>query len=127
MMKTRKGGFAMTNTFTNIGEALKSLRESSGFTQANIASFLKVDQSYISKYESGERSISVDMLEKLAILFGVDMSVFSDRTASTNTLSFALRASEISEEDFETICAINKIALNGNFMNKLLAGDYCNG
>jgi ribosome-binding protein aMBF1 (putative translation factor) len=48
----------------HIGTALKSLRERSGFTQSNIAKHLKVDQSLISKFETGERALTADMLEK---------------------------------------------------------------
>ena len=41
----------------------------------------------------------------------------------TNRISFALRASEINEDDLETISAINRIALNSNFMTQLLGGN----
>jgi len=116
----------MSKTLINISAMIKSLRENSGFTQKNIADYLKVDQSLISKFESGERPINVDMLEKLAVLFGVEMSAFSEES-NINPLSFALRASEISEADLETISAINKIALNSNFMTKLLEGGGTDG
>lgn len=43
----------MTNI---IGKNIKSLRESIGFSQANIATFLNVDQSMISKVEKGEKT-----------------------------------------------------------------------
>lgn len=112
----------MNKSLINIGATIKSLRENSGFTQKNIANFLKVDQSLISKFESGERPISADMLDKLAALFGISMSVFYE-SADIKPLSFALRANEISEEDLETICVINRIALNSNFMTKLLESE----
>ena len=40
----------------------------------------------------------------------------------TNRIVFALRASEINENDLEAISAINRIALNLNFMTQLLGG-----
>ena len=49
-----------------IGETIKALREGAGYNQQSIATFLKVDQSLISKIEKGERNIASDMLEKLA-------------------------------------------------------------
>ena len=45
---------------------------------------------------------------------------FSQDSIPTNRISFALRASEISEDDLETISDINRIALNLNFMARLL-------
>ena len=110
----------MKRSLISIGSKIKSLRENSGFTQNNIAKYLKVDQSLISKFEVGERPISADMLEKLATLFGCNMSVFNEASDKFKPLSFALRASEIYEEDLETVCAINRIALNSAFMTKLL-------
>lgn len=113
----------MKSSIVNIGLKVKYLRESSGFTQANIANYLKVDQSLISKFEGGERTISADMLEKLTTLFGCSMSDFNETTDKYKPLHFALRASQIGEEDLETICAINRIALNSTFMTKLLESE----
>lgn len=113
----------MDKLLINIGSKIKVLRENCGFTQNNIAKYLNVDQSLISKFESGERPISADMLEKLATLFGCNMSAFNETTEKIKPLSFAFRASEICEEDLETISKINKIALNSDFMTKLLENE----
>ena len=118
-----KGGTAVNNVLVNIGTKLKSLRECSGFTQSNIARYLKVDQSLVSKFETGERSLTADMLEKLAVLYGVDLPAFYDAAVQVKPLTFALRASEINEEDLDVISAINSIALNCNFMTRLTEGD----
>jgi transcriptional regulator with XRE-family HTH domain len=78
----RRGGTeasVMRNSPVHIGSELKALRERSGFTQSNIAKYLKVDQSLISKFETGERTLSADMLEKLAVLFGVDLTAFDGK------------------------------------------------
>lgn len=112
----------MYNTISRIGENIKALREQSGFTQSNLAQYLKVDQSLISKIEKNERPITSDMLDKLSALFGVTIDSFNADLIPTNRISFALRASEINEEDLETISAINRIALNSNFMTRLLGG-----
>ena len=106
-----------------IAERIKEFRKNSGLSQANIACFLGVDQSLISKAENGERNLSVDMLEKLAALYGVSMLAFEENTLPVNPLKFALRADELSTADMETISAINRIALNSEFMADLLAGE----
>jgi transcriptional regulator with XRE-family HTH domain len=117
----------MNNVAENIGCKLKTLREHCGFTQSNIAGYLKVDQSLISMAENGKRALTSDMLEKLAALYGVQLSAFQEAGMETTPLSFALRASEITEEDLETIGSINRIALNCSFITKLLEAGYADG
>ena len=106
-----------------IGENIKNLRENMHLTQSNLAHFLEVDQSLISKIEKGEREISTDMLEKISCLFGVTIDSIENDNVEASKLSFALRAKDLNEKDMETICAINRIALNVNFMNKMLKGE----
>lgn len=117
-----EGGIIMENTVLRIGEIIKTLREQSGFTQSNIAKYLNVDQSLISKIEKNERSMTSDMLDKLSALFGVAVESLNQETVPSTRISVALRASEINEDDLETIGAINRIALNSNFMTQLLGG-----
>ena len=103
-----------------IGENLRMLRDGAGYNQQNIADFLKVDQSLISKIEKGERSLSADMLDKLASLYGVPASSITDNTISARSLTCAFRCGELSSHDMDAISAINKIALNSELMSSLL-------
>lgn len=105
-----------------IGNNIKILRDNMGFSQSTIARFLNVDQSLISKVEKGERSLSTDMLEKLACLFGISIDAIESNSIETSNLSFAFRASDLSAEDLEAISAINRIALNSEYMAELLKG-----
>ncbi len=105
-----------------IGENMRVLRERMGFNQMNIARFLDVDQSLISKIEKGERNLSTDMLEKLACLFGVSVEAIEDGKIETSTLSFAFRAADLTAGDMEAISTINRIALNSEYMAGLLKG-----
>jgi len=106
-----------------IGENLRVLRESAGYNQTNIAIFLGVDQSLISKIEKGERNISADMLDKLAALYGITTSTIVNDVVTGKQLSCAFRCSDLTSDDMEAISAINKIALNSEFMTKLLKKD----
>ena len=103
-----------------VGENIRALRENAEFTQNNLARFMNVDQSLISKVEKGERTLSADMLEKLAALFGVTVEQIEEQPIATSKLSFAFRGSDFSVEEMEAIAAINKIALNSDFMRVML-------
>lgn len=105
-----------------IGNNIKKLRDGIWFNQSTIARFLNVDQSLISKVEKGERSLSVDMLEKLSCLFGVSINTIESNTIEESTLSVAFRASDLSLEELEAISAINRIALNSEYMAEILKG-----
>lgn len=103
-----------------IGDNLRVLRENAGFNQQSIAAFLGVDQSLISKIEKGERTISADMLERLAVLYGVTASSVLQSGTAERTLSCAFRGSELGPDEMEAIHAVNRIALNSEFMRGLL-------
>lgn len=109
--------------FELIGERFSQLRNRSGFTQKQLAEYLDVDQSYISKCEKNERQFSADILEKAAELFGCTMDYFVSESSEFVKMPIALRAKTVTTEDLNTIAAINKIALNLRFMEGLLEGE----
>lgn len=104
-----------------INEKVKEYREKNGYTQKNIADFLDVDQSFISKAEKGERTFTSDMINRLASLFGIQVSAFlSEKDDLIPSTVCAFRASELTSEDLNTIALINRIAVNANYMEALL-------
>lgn len=105
---------------TVVGENIKRLRTNRGINQSVLADFLGVDQSLICKIEKGSRTLSADMLEKLAHLFGVTTASLEAENVPEETLSYAFRSNELSATDMQAICAINKIALNLEDMNRWL-------
>jgi transcriptional regulator with XRE-family HTH domain len=110
--------------FKSIGEKIKDLREKTGFSQAQIAGFLDLDQSHISKIEKGERNISVDLIEKTANLFGCYVGYFTSEDNDYQPIPFALRARDITSDDLKAIADINKIALNLRYMTDVLKLNY---
>lgn len=74
---------------------------------------------------NNNRPITSDMLEKVASLFGVTTDGATIKTIPTNGILFAIKASDITEEVLETIYAINRIALNSNFLTRALEDDQC--
>jgi len=109
-------------TNANIGYKVKQFREKLGLSQAQIANFLGVDQSYISKCEKNERQFNVDLLEKLCNLFGCEITDLISADLQVETLNFAFRADEIDNDDLTAISDINRIALNIREMKELLEG-----
>lgn len=103
-----------------VNKRFKELRESSNLTQIQLANFLNIDQSYISKFEKGERNISVDILEKVCDLFGCDLKYFEDEKEEYIPMEIAFRSNKIQTEDLEVISAINKVAMNIRFINSML-------
>ena len=64
------------NTYERIGQAIKRLRSNRGLTQEQFSDQCGVDQHYISNIERGKRSVSVDIIERIASYFGMSLSQF---------------------------------------------------
>lgn len=96
-----------------IGNNIAKIRKIQGFTQDNLASYLGVSRVQISHFERGERDISVTELNKLANLFGVELSnlIEDDIDVQNMNLAFAFR-SENTESDLEHIASFKKMVLN---------------
>lgn len=107
-------------TIILIGQKVKTIREKAGLNQSQIAQFLGVDQSNISKCEKGERQFQVDHLERLSNLFGVPLGDLMNEEMSVAPLQIAFRADGMQVEDLNAIADIQKIALNLNQMRTLL-------
>lgn len=108
----------MTNI--SIGQKVKGMREKAGLNQGQIAQFLGVDQSNISKCEKGERQFQVDHLERLGSLFGVSLGDLMNEELLVTPLQIAFRADGMQVEDLNAIADIQKIALNLDQMRTLL-------
>lgn len=57
---------------------LKKVRISSGFNQSQLADKLGKPQSYISKYESGERKIDYIEVKTICGVCGITVAMFDD-------------------------------------------------
>ena len=107
----------------SVGNRMKELREQAKLRQNQVAAYLGVDQSYLSKIEAGERSISVELLERLAELYGCALEVFDNPEIQVNPIQIALRARDITVDDMNIIAAINHVASNSRYMANLLKGE----
>ena len=110
------------STTSDIGSKIKRLREGSNISQAQIATYLGIDQSMVSKIENGERNPSIELIDKLSILFGCSIDSIDAKEECNTSLEFAFRASNINNDDLEAIASINRIALNLREMKNILRG-----
>ena len=106
----------------SMGEKIRQLREKSKISQKQIAEHLGVDQSMVSKIENNERKPSLELIEKISLLFGCSSNCFESDSKCKSQLQFTFRANEDNREDFEAIASINRVAFNLRDMKKLLGG-----
>lgn len=106
-----------------IGKRLKSVRDSLGFNQGQVAKYLGTSREAVSYIETGARPVSTAMLQKLADLYGYRFSYFIDETGANETnpeVSLAFRTRDLSESDLEIIAQIKRIAMNLDSLYRML-------
>ncbi len=103
-----------------IYEKLKTMREKAGLRQGQIADYLGVTQTFISKVETGERNLTVDQLENIVNLYGYSLAAFAGMEEDAHPIQFAFRAQDVSQDDLRIIAEIGKIAINSRFMARTL-------
>lgn len=91
---------------------LKKLRKDCKLTQEQMAKYLGVDQTLITKLENGTRAMSVTIMDQLCSLFGCTEAYLLGQSNAYIPLNFAFRANSIQGEDLQSIAAVNKIAMN---------------
>lgn len=105
-----------------IGKNIKLVRENSGYTQKQVAEFLGLNSSSYANYESGERTVPLSVLEGVAKLFGVDMSLFfeADQSKIQSSLLSAFKADGLRVEDMKQVADFNDVVMSYLKMIKLL-------
>jgi len=74
-----------------IGRRLKQLRENRGESQEDLARVLGYSRVSISRYESGERPISLKTLQKIADHYGVSINYFLGRESNQDQIAAEVR------------------------------------
>lgn len=102
----------MANNFAKIRNQL-------GYTQQQIAAYLGVDRSMISKFEAGERSLGVSVIEKCCSLFGCELADLDGRNSGFEPMAAAFRSKELDMEDMKSVARIQSMILNLRKVKKL--------
>lgn len=103
------------------GLIMKSLREKFGYVQEKVADFLGISRELVSMYETGEREVPIEMLEKLSDLFCVDTEAFfaDNPEEAMAQVAFAFRKDEFDPQDLNEIASFGKIVKNYLKIKKL--------
>lgn len=86
------------------GEAIRSLRTDAGLTQDDVAQRIDQPQSFVSKIESGERSVHVEDLRTLADALKINVTTILNRI---NDFDSILDRWELSESEFTELIDTN--------------------
>lgn len=96
-----------------LGKRIKTLREKAGLSQTQLAHCLDVDQSLISKFESGERTLSILQIENIASILCYPVKALTSEIEDFSVLpSISFRADRFTDEDILALSKVNKIFLN---------------
>ncbi len=90
---------------------LRKLREMASYTQEEVASALGITRSAYSNYETGDREVPYDIIEKASDFFGCEMVLlFEDNeNAEAQLLVSAFRIDGYANEDAEEIMKFKDI------------------
>ncbi|MDE5611042.1 MAG: helix-turn-helix domain-containing protein [Odoribacter sp.] len=88
-----------------IARNLKKLRETARYTQEEVANAIGITRSAYSNYESGEREVPYDVIEKASDFFGCEMALLFEENENINAqiLVSAFRIDGITPEDTREI------------------------
>jgi transcriptional regulator with XRE-family HTH domain len=96
------------------GRNIKAYRERLLMSQQEVADFLGIQREIISYWETGQREISLEMLEKLSDLFGVELInlLEEDEKIAQADQAFAFRSEGLTKSDLEQVSNFNRIVKN---------------
>ena len=88
---------------------LKKLREDNNYSQKQIAEFLDVDQSYISKIENGTRNVNEIVFDKLCLLYNCSPDYLLGESNDYEPPKLAFRSDET--VDLFAISKMNQVTV----------------
>lgn len=101
----------------NYGSKLKELREEYGYSQEQIARYLNIDQSNLSKIERNIRNLNVNLLEKLCLLYNCTPQYILGESEEYTSAKIAFRKNK--KVDLNVIAKVNETMSYLNLLNKL--------
>ena len=103
-----------------VGTRLNNLRKKNRLTKEQVAAYLNVDQSLVSKIEDGQRTASSVILTKLAVLFCCTVAELVSEKDYKPMFNMVFLVNELADKDLKNMVFINKIVMNQMQMDKML-------
>ena len=88
-------------------ERLKQLREENNYSQEQVADYLEIDQSYISKIEKGKRNLNEISFNKLCLLYNCSPDYLLGKSNDYEPPKLAFRSDE--SVDLFAIAKMNQV------------------
>jgi len=106
-----------------LGENIRKYREHNSFTQEELAAFLGCSREVISYYENGSRIPKVELLNRMADLFGVELHALLEESPEIvdENIVLAFRRDNSTLDDVKEIASFKKIIKNYLKMERLVA------
>ena len=98
-------------------ERLKKLREENNYSQEQVANYLGIDQSYISKIEKGKRNLNEISFNKLCLLYNCSPDYLLGRSDVYESPNLAFRSDET--VDLFAIAKMNQVIGYLKFLRKV--------
>lgn len=93
---------------------LKKLRVDNGYTQKQVADYLEIDQSYLSKIEKGERKITLSIINRLCLLYDCSHQYLFDKDDGYQLPKIAFKG--VNNVDLDAIARMNEVKM---YLNQL--------
>ena len=93
---------------TTVGAILKKLREDNGYSQRQIAEYLEIDQSNLSKIENNKRKLNWSLSEKILSLYNCTPEYLLGKTDSYEKRKIAFKSGK--DMDLNVISRMNILA-----------------
>ena len=90
----------------DIGKRIKELREENHYSQAQVAEYLGIDQSNLSKIERGESKFKLGLLNKLCLLYNCTPEYILCRSDEYNRNDIAFRSD--GKVDLKLVAKVNE-------------------
>lgn len=94
----------------NLGVTIKELREKNGLSQKDLADYLKIDPSSVSKYENGTTEVPLSKLELISSKFNMttlDILAYPDQVIVNKQQSIKIK--NIKQKAEELLRQINEL------------------
>lgn len=104
-----------------VGDNLRILRKENGYSQDQVANYLGITQSNLSKIENGERNFNMTLLDKLCLLYNCSSEYLLGETDIHEKSAIAYRSEE--KVDLNVVAKMNEVTGFLKLLRKLDCGD----